>query len=610
MKIFHDILLPQIGEILAEQGLDNLPWERMLGNAREASQGDLALPCFPFAKMAKKAPDAIATILAAAIDERANSAAANNTLFAEALGEVSAVGGYLNFKADPTWLAKMVLSANSNPETAGTLPTTGEKVLIEHTSANPNGPFHVGRARNAILGDTIVRLNRLAGHEVRAEYYVDDMGKQVAILAWAMENLSKDKVNAILEGAGRQSLDGGSNNWDGKADHERVSWYQAANVLKEQDSSIDQEVGEMVRLSEEGEQSVLDAFDAAFQPVLDGMLETLGRLGIDYDAFTKESKFVIDGSVAEVMDRLQASPLRGVAENGAQYLELESKGISGKSTKFFFQRGDGSSLYATRDISYHEWKWTQCDSLVNILGEDHKLQSKQVAIALEEIGSKAPLVVFYSFIKLPDGKMSTRRGNVVYMDDLLEEAKAQAFAVVSEIRGNELDNETMQSIAEAVGCSAVRFNIIKVAPDKGFTFRWEEALSFEGGSAPFIMYSHTRACSILRKLESLGIDAANLLSTFDLASFDLSASPQSMVDLLRRLALHPDALADSVENNRPHQFANHLLNLAINYNTFYRDCHIVQDGAVNVLYLAISEAARHCIRRGCEGLGIIPITQM
>ncbi len=120
-------------------------------------------------------------------------------------------------------------------------------------------------------------------------------------------------------------------------------------------------VGDMVRRSEEGDVEVLERFVAAYQPVLDGMLETLERLGIEYDTFTRESRFVSDGSVGEVMAKLAASPLHEVAENGAHYLELSNRGITGKSTKFFYQRGDGSSLYATRDVAYHQWKWTQCD---------------------------------------------------------------------------------------------------------------------------------------------------------------------------------------------------------------------------------------------------------
>ena len=146
---------------------------------------------------------------------------------------------------------------------------------------------------------------------------------------------------------------------------------------------MDDGVTELVQLSEEADADVLARFEAAYQPVLDGMLVTLSRMGIEFDTFTKESTFIVDGSVEVLMNQLQSSELHGVAENGAHYLELESKGIQGKSTRFYYRRGDGSSLYATRDLAYHQQKWTRSKRLLNILGEDHKLQSKQVGIALE-----------------------------------------------------------------------------------------------------------------------------------------------------------------------------------------------------------------------------------
>ncbi len=419
MNRLAESIAPHLDEIMGEMGLSSLPWRKMLGPARETDQGDLALPCFPFAKVAGKSPDDIAKALASSLENRMSE----NTELSSMMGSVSSSGGYLNIRAGTSWMAKPLTELKGDYISIFRGIQGPQEVLIEHTSANPNGPFHVGRARNAILGDTLVRLNRLAGNNVRAEYYVDDMGKQVGILAWAIDNLSPEQVSELLESDGR---DDESGVWSEKSDHELVRWYQAANLMKNNDTSVDEEVGDLVRRSEEGDSEVLEKFKNAYQPVLDGMLETLSRLGISYDTFTPESQFVIDGSVSEVMGRLAETEMHGVAENGAHYLELEGQGIAGKSTKFFYQRGDGSSLYATRDIAYHEWKWTQCDRLVNVLGEDHKLQSKQVSIALESIGSKTPEVVFYSFIKFPHGNMSTRRGNVVYMDDLLEVAKEQA----------------------------------------------------------------------------------------------------------------------------------------------------------------------------------------
>ena len=198
--------------------------------------------------------------------------------------------------------------------------------------------------------------------------------------------------------------------------------------------------------------------------------------------------------------------------------------------------------------------------------------------------------------------MSTRQGNVVFMDDLLEEAKSQASSVVREIRPDYSDEQVAQ-IGEAVGTSAVRFNIIKVSPDKGFTFRWEEALSFDSDSAPFIMYSHTRSCSIAEKCRAID----NLDDTVD---YDYTEIPGSMYELLRVIACHNDLLARAVGQNRPNLFANQLLSLANAYNGFYRDCKVIQNGVINQTYFAVSQVASSLLKSGMEGLGIVPLSQM
>lgn len=587
MQILLDAVSGDLEAALASVGVEGDLWRRVIGPARERKEGDVALPCFPFAKMVGRPPAEIAEAVAAAMDGH------------EALSEVRATNGYLNLVANPAWLAAQLLD-DDGPLGAPVAPEDG-LVLIEHTSANPNGPFHVGRARNAILGDTLVRLNRLAGRNVRAEYYVDDMGKQVGVLAWALANLSEADVAAALSDRG--DVD---STWAHKPDHARVRWYQAAQAIRSaqegtpEGEAIEKAIGTMVHASEHGDEAVLEAFEAAYTPVLEGMLETLGRLGISFDAFTKESTFVVDGSVAAIMDRLATLDIHGEADNGARFLDLGQRGLKGK-TEFFYRRGDGSSLYATRDLAYHRWKWTQADRLLNVLGEDHRLQAKQVGLTLNELGESTPEVVFYSFIKLPEGKMSTRRGNVVFMDDLLEEAKAQAATVVRDLRP-EYEEAQIDAISEAVATSAVRFNIIKVSPEKGFTFTWEEALSFEGGSAPFAMYAHTRACSISRKLEEAE-------PAVEGPSFD-GPMPDGLVDLLRVLAVHPDVLRNAVQQHKPHLFALHMLDLANAYNGFYRDCPVIVNGRAHALHAAVSERAREVLHAGLTGLGLVPLERM
>ena len=572
MQALIDEVLPSLESAMASVGIQGDFWKKMLSRSKEASQGDLALPCFPFAKQLGCSPGEAAQQIADALELE--------------IGETVAVGPYVNIRASMQWLSDQL---SKQPESK-------ESIMIEHTSANPNGPFHVGRARNAVLGDTFVRMHRAAGYDVTAEYYVDDMGKQVGILCWALENLDDGQVRALLA-EGDIAIEASPHS--GKEDHARVLWYQAANLLKAQDPAVDSGVTELVQKSEDADEDILNRFESAYQPVLDGMLETLGRMGISFDSFTKESRFIVDGSVEVLMDQLQSSELHGVAENGAHYLELESKGVKGKSTQFYYRRGDGSSLYATRDLAYHQYKWTRSNRLLNILGEDHKLQSKQVCIALEELDIQTPEVVFYAFTKLADGKMSTRRGNVVYMDDLLDEARARALEIVREAR-SDLPEEKLLEIAESVGVSATRFNIARISPEKGITFRWADALSLEADSAPFIMYSHARACSIQRK-----VGEADLSEGLDVSSLSGSAA-----DLVRRMAYMNDELQTAIDSRAPHNFCAWLSALAVDYNRFYRDNYVIEEGVVNVQNLILSELAREHLRRGCEAVGIIPIEEM
>ena len=286
MELLKSEVQPIVEKAVQGLGIDPSLVGRMLQSTRELDQGDLSLPCFPFAKMLGKAPADIAEAIRAAMPEH------------EAIGEVGAVNGYLNVRASTVWLADRLLKNGVSPPD-GRQP---REVLIEHTSANPNGPFHVGRARNAILGDSLVRLHRLWGDDVTAEYYVDDMGKQVAVLAWALENMDGAEVEALL--SDREPV---NPQWSQKADHQRVRWYQAAQRRRQDDANaadIEEAIGSLVHASEHGDQAVLDAFEQAYQPVLDGMLETLGRLGIQFDRFTKESMFVTNGDVAKLMSQL------------------------------------------------------------------------------------------------------------------------------------------------------------------------------------------------------------------------------------------------------------------------------------------------------------------
>ncbi len=540
------------------------------------AMGDLAVPCFPLAKALRKAPPAIAADVAAACEVPDGGWVAG----------VAAAGPYVNVRMDGARLAREVLA---DPAACLTPPPGGEKVLLEHTSANPNGPLHVGRARNPILGDTLTRLFRAAGHDVEAQYYMDNLGRQVALLYWGKTNLDP----ASLPPAARD-----------KPDHDLVRYYQAANDAMKADPEVAEAVKAVMARLEHADPDLLPEVRKVYEACFSGMKASLERLGVRYDSIKDESDVVVSGAVEEVLEQLKRSPRAGVEEDGANYLDL-SDHLKGQKDRFYFTRKDGSSVYATRDVAYHAWKAQRVGSagrLLNVLGEDHRLQSLQVGVALEELGHRKPDVVFYSFVTLPEGKMSTRMNRVVFLDDLMDEAVERARKEVQARRGDELGADEIETIAEAVGVGAIRFSIERIQPEKPIEFRWEEALDFDGDSGPYLQYAYARAASLLRKAQEAGLSA------------DASAAQAGVGEerFLRVLARFQAAIQEAVNNLAPHRFAAYALELAGAFNEYYRDQHVLgaEDPNVGAMRLAVVHAAAAGLRAALEALGVPVLESM
>ena len=537
---------------------------------------DLAVPCFLMSKALKRAPKDIAEELASNIEPSG------------LISDVSALNGYLNFKMDGVKLTEGTLKdVLEMKDRYGSLPNKGMKVIVEHTSTNPTGPIHVGRARNPIIGDTLARILDMCGYDVSTEYYVNDVGKQVVILTWGVNNLTKEQVEKEIEDRGMQDD-------RDKIDHKLVAYYRLANKMMEEDLAVQEEIGSMLRKFEAGDEEVISTVRKTAEIMLNGLKETLANIDVVLDTYTWESKFIADGSARKYVEELKQSKYAGVEDDGACYLELKDFGIQGKNTRFTFTRADGTTLYTTRDIAYHQDKFKRADKLIDVLGEDQKLGNKQLCCALEILGQTRKLdAMFYSFVSLPEGKMSTRKGVVVYLDDLIDEAVSRAYDEIRS-RRDDMPEDRMREIAKIIGVGAIRYNIVRVQPEKQLVFKWEEALSFDGNSGPFLQYSYARACSMLRKAGDFEevVDPSLLTDPFELS-------------LIKTISKFESVIEQAGENRRIHLLPAYGHELASAFNQFYASVPVLNSKAEKDARLTLVKCSKIVLKNvlDCLGLG-------
>ncbi|MDR2624240.1 MAG: arginine--tRNA ligase [Methanobrevibacter sp.] len=490
--------------------------------------------------------------------------------------KVEAKGPYINFFIDYDEIAKEFL--NDIDDDYGSFTQKNLKVILEHTSANPNGPLHIGHIRNGIIGDCLSRLLKVNGYKVLTQYYVNDMGRQIAMIVFGVKelNLKIDEKSSL------------------KIDHQIGNLYFKVNQEIDKDPDLKNRVDVLIKKYENGKDLDLNkVFEQHVNYCLKGVKETLLKLNISHDEFVWEGQFVRSGDVDKVINSLIDSG--HTEKNEVLYLDLE-KGF-GIDKELVLKRSDGTSLYSTRDLAYHIKKSQLGNLVIDILGSDHKLVSKQLSAGLEILGEKTPKVVFYEFITLPDGSMSTRRGRFVSSDDLIDEAIKRSKKELK-FRRPELSPENLDKISQIIGIGAIRYYIAKLSPEKHITFKWDDVLSFEKGCVS-IQYAHARACRLLKKSNEYNDGVLNI-SIDEINDWSLD---ESEADLIRLLAKFPIVIEESAKILRVHLIAHYVQDLAKTFNKFYKSQRVIGDEN-ELLRLLLVNKTRITIRNALNILGV------
>ncbi|HDI12043.1 MAG TPA: arginine--tRNA ligase [Candidatus Bathyarchaeota archaeon] len=599
--------------------------------------GELASSvCFELAKRVGEAPKSLAERIVREIDVSASSLVRR----VEAAG-----GGYINFYADYANLSALTLeSARKFDSEYGLIKTDKpKKVIVEHTSVNPVHPIHIGQARNPILGDALARILKARGHKVYRHYYIDDVGRQTAVIAYGYKKLGMPKpegkpdhfigviytiTNCIteiqrlkrqIEDAKKrayseelQRLQRQLDDWMSVAVELETRYKALFNKLLDEilkDENPEEEIGRLIRDYEAGKEEAKNLIRRVCELCLEGFKQTLSRAGIFFDSWDWESELAWTSKVQDVIVRLEKTPYvfyeGGVLEFDAEKVarDLDLKKAFGLKEDYEVPsltliRADGTTLYTTRDIAYSIEKFGKAEWVINVVGMEQTLPQLQIKLALCALGyvdyAKNLTHFAYNLVTLPGYKMSSRRGRYITFDEVMDEAIEKAYQEVSK-RSPNLSEEEKRKISNFVGIGAVKYALVEVDPTKPVVFTWDRVINFEQNSAPYIQYSHARACSILRKAKR------------EIKNPDYSMLTHSLEkELILMLARWPEIFIDAAENLKPHVIAEFANMLADKFNSFYNALPVIkaEPTGLSEARLALTDAIRIVLRNSLNLIGI------
>ncbi len=543
-----------------------------LQKTKKEFTGDLTLVVFPFVKAARKAPEAVANEIGAAVAEKCPLVASFNV-----------IKGFLNFEINKDYWVDFVMN-NADEEKYGFKTAENGKapIVVEYSSPNTNKPLHLGHIRNNLLGWSVSELLKADGNNVKKVNLVNDRGIHIckSMLAW------------LKYGNGETPESSGM-----KGDHLVGKYYvlfdkhykeQIKELVDNQGMSDDDaakqaplmlEAQEMLRRWEAKDPEVYSLWETMNGWVYKGFDETYKRLGIDFDKIYYESNTYLLGKET-VMKGLESGVLFR-KDDGSVWADLTGDGLDQK----LLLRKDGTSVYMTQDLGTAQLRQKDfiAEKLMYVVGNEQDYHFTVLKLILEKLGFEWGKKIYhlsYGMVELPNGKMKSREGTVVDADDLIDEMVATAEATSKEKGRNDegADPQEMAHLYYILAMGALKYFILKVDPQKNMLFNPQESIDFNGNTGPFIQYTHARIRSIIRKSqEQLHID---LSQAPDTSAIELNDKERDIVKLLHDA---PSVIEQAAQNYSPAMIANYVYDLAKSFNSFYQDTPILREENVNLL---------------------------
>lgn len=524
--------------------------------------GDYAFPCFKLAKIFRKAPNAIAEDLAGKIQPT------------DDINKIVNLGGYVNFFVNKESLAKKVINqVLSEKENYGKSEFgKGKTVVVEFSSPNIAKPFHIGHVRTTVIGNALSKIYQSQGYHVEKLNHLGDYGTQfgkliVAYKLWGdKQAVEKDPIKELLK--------------------LYIRFHDEAEAKPE----MEDEAREWFTKLENGDQEAKDLWQWFRDESLKEFSRVYDLLDIDFDSYVGESFY--SDKMPAVIEELKEKNLL-VESDGAMIVDLEDS----KLPPALIQKRDGSTLYLTRDLAsaFYRKKIYNFDKSIYVVGAQQELHFKQCFEIIKRMGYdwyKDMVHVQFGMVSLEEGTMSTRKGRVVFLEDVLNQAIDRTRQIIEE---KNPDAENIDEVAKAVGVGAVVFQELSNSRIKDYTFSWDRTLSFEGETGPYVQYTHARCCAVLRKADQPVSADINYEALSD----------QDAADVLSVLETFNKSIMTAMKKNEPHIVTRFVLDLAQAFNKFYHNSPIlVEDDDLRAARLALVEATRQTIENALKILGM------
>ena len=548
------------------EGLSRDELEQFVEIPPKTELGDFAFPCFRLAKIYRKAPQMIAQELKEKIGD------------VDFLSKIEVQGGYLNFFVDKEQFARHIVENYLNTGEYGHSDEgAGKTICIDYSSPNVAKNFHVGHLRTTIIGNSLHKIFKKLGYNVVRINHLGDWGTQfgkliVAYKKWgSKEAIEKNGISELM------------------------SIYVKFHEEAEKEPSLNDEARAWFTKMEHGDEEALSIWKWFLDISLKEFMRVYDILGMEFDSYNGESFY--NDKMGAVIDELKEKGLITVSE-GAQIVDLEAYNMP----PCLITKKDGSSLYATRDIAaalyrQNTYHFTKC---LYVTGLEQKLHFAQWFKVIELMGYdwyKGLVHIPYGLVSLKSGKLSTRKGNVLYAEDILNESIQKIREIIAEKNPDLPDKET---VAKQVGIGAIIFNDLYNQRIKDVLFDWDKLLNFDGETGPYVQYTYARAASVMRKVGEIPL-------TIDYSVLTDDAS----MALLKEISRFPEVIKEASEKYEPCVVARYAVALAQAFNKFYHDCQInVSDENIKFTRANIVRIVKNIIKDALDLLGISCPEQM